>query len=73
LKKGESKPAAERFYMDGISLDGIMDMLQPILPMLSYFVNMLTKLFEVFTSYLGFNVTLPEDTTGEGNSADITE
>lgn len=48
-------------------------MLQPILPILSYFVNMLTKLFEVFTSYLGFNVTLPEDTTGEGNSADITE
>lgn len=49
--------------MDGISLDGIMSMLQPILPILSYLINMLTKAFEVFTSYLGFDIELPEDTT----------
>lgn len=51
--------------MDGISLGGILEMVRPVLPILSYLVNMLTKAFEVFTSYLGFDVTLPEETTGE--------
>lgn len=52
--------------MDGLDLGGIMGMLRPMLPILSYVVNLLTKMFEIFTSYLGFDVTLPpveEDTT----------
>ena len=47
--------------MDGISLDGIMGMLQSFLPTLSYIVNLMTKAFEIFTSYLGFNVAGPEE------------
>lgn len=56
------------FTMDGLDLGGIMSMLQPILPMLSYFINMLTKAFEIFTSYLGFDVTIPETTPGEDDA-----
>ena len=55
------------FTMDGLDLGGIMSMLQPMLPMLSYFINMITKAFEIFTSYLGFDVTLPE-TAPEGDA-----
>ena len=54
--------------MDGLDLGGIMSMLQPMLPMLSYFINMITKLFEIFTSYLGFDVTIPEETPEEENA-----
>ncbi|MBQ3536993.1 MAG: hypothetical protein IJA39_00285 [Clostridia bacterium] len=54
--------------MDGLDLGGIMSMLQPILPMLSYFINMLTKAFEIFTSYLGFDVTIPEEVPGEDDA-----
>ncbi len=57
--------------MDGISLDGIMGMLQPVLPTLSYFVNFITKLFDVFTSYLGFDIQVP--TPEEPGEEDITE
>ncbi len=52
--------------MDGLNLGGIFEMIRPVLPTLSYIVNMLTKAFEIFTSYLGFDVTLPtpeEDTS----------
>ena len=41
-------------------MDGIMEMIRPVLPILSYLINMLTKAFEIFTSYLGFDITLPE-------------
>lgn len=47
--------------MDGISLDGIMEMLRPMLPMLSYYINYFSKLFDIFTSYLGFDLTVPEE------------
>ena len=46
--------------MDGISLDGIMGMVRSMLPTLSYFVNMLTKAFDIFTSYLGFEIVVPD-------------
>lgn len=49
--------------MDGLDLGGIMEMLRPALPFLSYFINLLTKAFDVFTSYLGFEVVVPEETT----------
>lgn len=49
------------FIMDGISLGGIMEMIRPLLPTLSYFINFLTKMFELFTSYLGFDITIPEE------------
>ncbi len=51
--------------MDGLELGGIMEMIRPMLPMLSYFINMLTKLFDIFTSYLGFDVTIPEEPSDE--------
>ena len=47
--------------MDGISLDGIMGMLRPILPTLSYFINLATKMFDIFTSYLGIEIVVPEE------------
>ncbi len=47
--------------MDGISLEGIMEMVRPMLPTLSYFINYISKLFDIFTSYLGFDVTVPEE------------
>lgn len=47
--------------MDGISLDGIMGMIQPILPTLSYFINLATKMFEIFASYLGIKLDIPEE------------
>ncbi len=59
------------FTMDGLDLGGIMSMLQPVLPMLSYFINMITKAFEIFTSYLGFDVTIPEETPEEDADAGI--
>ncbi len=51
--------------MDGLDLSGIMGMLQPILPTLSYILNLLTKAFDIFTSYLGFDLSTPseEDTS----------
>lgn len=58
--------------MDGLDLSGIMGMLQPILPTLSYILNLLTKAFDIFTSYLGFDLNAPteEDTsaTEEGTT-----
>ena len=56
--------------MDGLSLDGIMSMLRPMLPMLSYFINFLTKAFDIFTSYLGFEITIPEETTEEESTTE---
>lgn len=54
--------------MDGISLDGIMEMIRPMLPTISYFINFITKVFEIFTSYLGFDIKVPEEeTTTEEN------
>ena len=47
--------------MDGINLDGIMSMLRPFLPTISYIINFVTKAFEIFTSYLGFDVTVPPE------------
>ncbi len=47
--------------MDGISLDGIMGILRPILPTLSYFINLATKMFDLFTSYLGIEIVVPEE------------
>ncbi len=35
-------------------------MVRPMLPTLSYFINMLSKLFDVFASYLGVDLTAPE-------------
>lgn len=35
--------------------DGFRD----ILPLFSYIVNILTKVLEIFASYLGFDVNLP--------------
>lgn len=51
--------------MDGLDLSGIMGMLQPVLPTLSYILNLITKAFDIFTSYLGFDLNTPteEDTT----------
>ena len=51
-------------------------MLQPMLPTLSYILNFVTKMFEVFTSYLGFDVTLPlpeEDASDNENIEDSVE
>ncbi len=62
--------------MDGLDLGGIMGMLQPVLPTLSYILNFVTKMFEVFTSYLGFDVTLPlpeEDASDNENIEDSVE
>lgn len=51
--------------MGDLDLGGIFEMIRPVLPTLSYFINMITKAFEIFASYLGFDVTLPtpEETT----------
>ena len=49
--------------MDGISLDGIMGMVRSMLPTLSYYLNMVSKLFDVFTSYLGIEIVVPEEET----------
>lgn len=59
--------------MDGLDLSGIMGKLQPVLPILSYILNLLTKAFEIFTSYIGFDITLPspeEDASDNGNVED---
>ena len=55
--------------MGDISLDGIMDMFRPIIPQLSYFVNILTKLFNIMLSYLG--ITLPETETTQPDAEEI--
>lgn len=47
--------------MDGLSLDGIMGMLNSFLPTISYAVNLFTKLFDVFTSYLGIELLPSEE------------
>ncbi len=45
-------------------------MLRPILPTLSYILNMVTKAFDIFASYLGFDLSAPEgDGTIEDDSA----
>ena len=57
--------------MDGISLDGIMGMVRDVLPTLSFIVNFVTKLFDLFTSYLGFDVNVPTpEEPGEGDVTD---
>ena len=54
--------------MDGISLDGIMSMVVPMLPTLSYLLNFVTRALDIFAAYLGIDLTLPEVTpdAGEG-------
>ena len=47
--------------MDGLSLDGIMGMLNSFLPTISYAVNLFTKLFDLFTSYLGIELLPSEE------------
>ena len=52
--------------MDGLSLDGIMGMIRSIMPTISYLINYATKMFDIFTSYMGFGVFTPEEETPEG-------
>lgn len=49
--------------MDGLDLGGIFERIRPILPTLSYYLNMITKAFEIFASYLGFDLNASEDDT----------
>ena len=58
--------------MDGLDLGGIMSMLQPMLPTLSYILNLLTKAFDIFTSYLGFDLSTPPETEEESSSEEVT-
>lgn len=51
--------------MDGLSLDSIMGMLRSFMPTISYFLNLATKLFDIFTSYMGFGVFTPEEENPE--------
>ena len=51
--------------MDGLSLDGIMGMLRSFMPTISYFINFATRMFDIFTSYMGFGVFTPEEEAPE--------
>ncbi len=57
--------------MDGLSLDGIMGMLREFMPTISYFLNLASKMFDIFTSYMGFGVFQPE--AGEPENGNGTE
>ncbi len=58
--------------MDGLSLDGIMGMLREFMPTISYILNLVTKMFDIFTSYMGFGVFTPEEEApeNEGGAAE---
>ena len=47
--------------MDGLSLDGIMGMIRSFMPTISYFINFATRMFDIFTNYMGFGVFTPEE------------
>ena len=53
--------------MDGLSLDGIMGMIRSFMPTISYFINYATRMFDIFTSYMGFGVFTPEEEVPEGD------
>lgn len=44
-----------------LDLGGIMNMIQPVLPILSYFINYVTKLVEIVASYFGFDINAPQE------------
>ena len=54
--------------MDGLSLDGIMGMLRDFMPTISYFINFATRMFDIFTSYMGFGVFTSEEEDPEGGN-----
>ena len=58
--------------MDGLSLDGIMGLIRSFLPTISYFINLATKMFDIFTSYMGFGVFTPEEEVPE-NGGEVVE
>lgn len=55
--------------MDGFSLDGIMEMVKGFIPTIAYYLDMATRMFDIFTSYIGLGVLQPE-TTPEGGEGD---
>ncbi len=54
--------------MDGLSLDSIMGMIREFMPTISYYLNLASKLFDIFTSYLGFGVFNPGTEVPEGGN-----
>ncbi len=55
--------------MDGLSLDGIMEVIRPFLPTISYYLNFAMKAFDTILSYLGIELEIPEEeptVEGEG-------
>lgn len=57
-----------------LDLSGIMTTLQPVLPIISYLINYLTKMIEIVASYFGFDLTKPEEdetTTGMEESTTL--
>ena len=56
--------------MDGFSLDGIIEMLRGFMPTISYYLNLATKLFDIFTSYMGFGVFQPGAENPDSGNAD---
>ena len=58
--------------MDGLSLDGIMGMIRPFLPTISYYLNFAMKALDVILSYLGIELDIPtEEPTVEGEGTVI--
>ena len=47
---------------EGLSLDTIVGVLRRFLPTISYYINMVNRLLDIFSSYIGFG-TVEEDTT----------
>ena len=56
--------------MDGLDLGSIMGMVRNILPTLSYALNLFTKMFDIFTSYLGFDLSVPEEDLSDDEGAE---
>lgn len=57
-----------------LDLSGIMTTLQPVLPIISYLINYMTKMIEIVASYFGFDLTKPEEdetTTGTEESTTL--
>ena len=54
--------------MDGLSLDSIMGMLREFIPTISYYLNLASKLFDIFTSYIGLGVFTPSTEAPEGGN-----
>lgn len=57
--------------MDGLDLSGIFGMLQPVLPLLSYYLNLMTKMFDIFASYLGIDLSTPLPEGDSSNNENI--